>query len=77
MCHLCNLLAMETFSIDKNKIEFMTQNIGNETVSPTPPPPKKRVKFFAISRGSVIVIGVFKTGAKQKFGEIVFIFGEI
>ena len=38
---------------------------------------KKRVKFFAISRGSVTAIGVFKTGAKQKIGEIVFIFREI
>ena len=25
----------------------------------------------------MIVIGVFKTGAKQKIGEIVFVFGEI
>ena len=52
-----------------------------------PPPPsqknknkikqKKRVKFFAKSCGSVTAIGVFKTDAKQKIGEIVFVFREI
>ena len=49
------------------KFQFWSKNI-------VPPPPKKS---FAISRGSVTVIGVFKNEAKQKFGEIVSIFREL
>ena len=39
------------------------------------PLPQKK-NSFAISRG-LTVIGDFKNGAKQKFGEIVAVFGEI
>ena len=44
----------------------------NKTLFPRP----KEKGSFAISRG-LIVIGVSKNGTKQKFGEIVSVFGEI
>ena len=56
----------------KNKTLFILKKKKNKTLFPRP----KEKRSFAISRG-LIVIGVSKNGTKQKFGEIVSVFGEI